>query len=224
MNGRCHLPEKQRLPNLRHVSHFFSTCPPLQEEWQGASIDIKAAHTRMLIKEEERGALLFQFENKTYAYRTPHFGAKTSAWHWGRVSRALLRLTHSLLYLRHAAWVYVDDFLFLFPKSTAHIQFALAIILLRIIGAPLSWKKLEFDSRIEWNGWSIQPAIMTAELPTFKLQKIITLIKTLCQTQCRKNLEKVIGIILWATSLVHHVRFLLATLYRDLYAIPATFF
>ena len=55
MNGRCHLPEKQRHPNLRHVSFFLSTCPPLQEEWQGASIDIKAAHKRMLIR-EERGA------------------------------------------------------------------------------------------------------------------------------------------------------------------------
>ncbi len=67
MNGCCHLPEKQRLPNLRHVSHFLSSCPPLQEQWQGASIDIKAAQKRMPIKENERGALLFQVENKTYA-------------------------------------------------------------------------------------------------------------------------------------------------------------
>ncbi len=74
MNGRCHLPEKQHLPNLRHVSGFFSTCPPLQEQWQGASIDIKAAHKRMRIKEEESGALLFQYEKKTYAYRCAHFG------------------------------------------------------------------------------------------------------------------------------------------------------
>ena len=59
MNGRCHLPEKQRLPNLRHVSYFLSTCPPLQEEWQGASINIKAAHKRMLIKEEEKGSTAF---------------------------------------------------------------------------------------------------------------------------------------------------------------------
>ena len=85
MNGRCHLPEKQRLPNLRHVSFFLSTCPPLQEEWQGASIDVKAGHKRMLVKEEERGALLFQFQNRTFAYRAAHFGAKTIAWHWGRV-------------------------------------------------------------------------------------------------------------------------------------------
>ena len=56
-----------------------SACPPIQEEWQGASIDIKAAHKRMLIGEEERGAFLSQFENKTYAYRTAHFGAKTNA-------------------------------------------------------------------------------------------------------------------------------------------------
>ena len=38
----------------------------------------------------------------------------------------------------------------------------------------------------------------------------------------QKNLEKIIGILLWAASLVHHVRFLLTSLYRDLYSIPAT--
>ena len=101
--------------------------------------------------------------------------------------------------------------------SNLHLQ----SFFLRIIGAPLSWKKLDFDSHIEWNGWSIQPVLMTAELPAFKLQKIISLIKDLCQTPCRKNLEKIIGIVLWATSLVHHIRFVLTTLYTDLYAIPA---
>ena len=172
MNGRCHLPEKQRLPNLRHVSFFLSTCPPLQDQWQGASIDIKAAHKRMLIREDERGALLFQFEKRLYAYRTANFGAKTS----GRVSGALLRLIHKLLYFRHAAWVYVDDFLFLFPSKTALIQFTLAILLLRILGPPLSWKKLEFDSSIEWNGWSIQPSTMTAQLPKFRLVYLFTIV------------------------------------------------
>ena len=38
----------------------------------------------------------------------------------------------------------------------------------------------------------------------------------------QKNLEKIIGILLWAASLVHHVRFLLTSLYRDLHSIPAT--
>ena len=52
--------------------------------------------------------------------------------------------------------------------------------------------------------------------------KITLLIGTLLQHPCRKNLEKIIGIILWATSMVHHTRFLLTSLYRDLYAIPAT--
>ena len=27
MNGRCHLPERQKLPNLRHISFFLSSCP-----------------------------------------------------------------------------------------------------------------------------------------------------------------------------------------------------
>ena len=114
----------------------------------------------------------------------------------------------------------MDDFLFLFPNSTAHIQFTPAVIFLRVLGAPLSWKKLEFDPTIEWNGWSIQPTLMTAQLPKFKFHKITTLIYTLLEHPWRKNLEKIIGIMLWATSMVHHTRFLLTSLYRDLYAIP----
>ena len=220
MNGRCHLPEKQRLPNLRHISFFLSSCPPLQEEWQGASIDIKAAHKRMPIREDERGSLLFKFDDRLFAYRSAHFGAKTSAWHWGRVSGALLRLLHSLLYFRHAAWVYVDDFFLLFPKSA--VQFTLAIILLRTIGTPLSWKKLEFDRTIDWNGRTIHPGTMIAQLPPSKQEKINSLITTVLQSPSRKNLEKIIGILLWATSLVHHVRFLLTSLYRDLYSILVT--
>ena len=207
MNGRCHLPEKQRLPNLRHISFFLSSCPPLQDEWQGASIDIKAAHKRMLIREDERGSRLFKFDGRLFAYRSAHFGAKTSGWHWGRVSGAILRLLHSLLFFRHAAWVYVDDFFLLFPKSTSAVQFTLAIILLRIIGAPLSWKKLEFDKTIDWNGWTINPGTMIAQLPSSKQEKIHSLIAAVLQSPSRKNLEKIIGILLWATSLVHHVRF-----------------
>ena len=109
-----------------------------------------------------------------------------------------------------------------FSSHAPPLQFTLSIILLQVIGAPLSWKKLEYDSSIEWNGWSIQPALMTAQLPQFKHEKINALIDALLQIPCRKNLEKIIGILLWATSLVHHVRFLLTSLYRDLYSIPAT--
>ena len=71
-----HIPERQRLPNLRHISFFLCFCLPLQEEWQGASIDIKAAHKRMLIREDERGSLLFKFNDRILAYRSAHFGAK----------------------------------------------------------------------------------------------------------------------------------------------------
>ena len=96
MNCRCHLPEKQRLPNLRHVSFFLSTCPPLQDQWQGASIDIKAAHKRKLVKMKEEPSY---FSSKIDFMLIPNctfWSTKTSAWHWGRVSGALLRLIHKL--------------------------------------------------------------------------------------------------------------------------------
>ncbi len=121
LNGNIYLVSVTFRNSYQRVHHY--------KQWQGASIDIKAAHKRMLIKEEERGALLFQFE-------TRHFGAKTSAWHGGRVSGALLRPLHKVMYFRHAVWVYVDDFLFLFLVSTAQVQFALAIVLLGLLGTP----------------------------------------------------------------------------------------
>ena len=63
---------------------------------------------------------------------------------------------------------------------------------------------------------------MLARLPPFKQEKITALITSLREHPSRKGLEKFIGIILWATSMVHHARFLLISLYRDLYSIPAT--
>ena len=59
---------------------------------------------------------------------------------------------------------------------------------------------------------------MTAQLLQFKHEKITALIDALLQNPCRKNLEKIIGILLWATSLVHHVRFLLTSLYCENHA------
>ena len=55
---------------------------------------------------------------------------------------------------------------------------------------------------------------MTASLPTFKVKKIHQLASNLTQQPCRKSLEKIFSALLWATSLVHHARFLLTSLYR----------
>ena len=152
----------------------------------------------------------------------PHstFWSKNQCLALGKSFRCHPSITPQIPIFRHAAWVYVDDFFFLFPESTAKIQYTLAIVLLRVLGTPLSWKKLEFDETIEWNGWAIQP--MLARLPSFKQEKITALITSLREHPSRKGLEKIIGIILWATSMVHHTRFLLTSLYRDLYSIPAT--
>ena len=54
------------------------------------------------------------------------------------------------------------------------------------------------------------------------MKRFLHLLTLFFKILVEKNLEKIIGILLWATSLVHHVRFLLTSLYRDLYSIPAT--
>ena len=121
-------------------------------------------------------------QKMTYAYRTAHFA--------GRVSAALVRLLHKIFFFRRAAWVYVDEVLFFFPSSTAPLRFAIAVICLRLIGAPLSWKKLEFGGLIEWNGRPINTMHTTASLPIFKAQKIQQLVPTCSNKLAEKTWKR----------------------------------
>ena len=150
--------------------------------------------------------------NRIYAYRSEHFGAKTSAWHWGRVSAALMRLLHGIFYFRHAAWGLCGWLLLPFSSINVFCP-------IRACNHPATRSRSSFvleEARIWFqflsgmDGQSIQPALMTAQLPLFKQAKSSLLIDTLLQNPCRKNIEEIIGILLWAPSLVHRVRFLLS--------------
>jgi len=129
----------------------------------------------------------------------------------------------SLLYFRHAAaWVYVDDFFLLFPKPTSAVQFTLAIILLRAIGAPLSWKKLEFDKTIDWNGWTIHPGTMIAQLPFSNQEKINSHYSSAPITFQEKPREDHRHSTLGYFTCPPCPLPILTSLYRDLYSIPVT--
>ena len=223
MNGRCHLPERQRLPNLRHIYFFLSSCAPLQEEWQGASIDIKAAHKRMLIREDERGSLLFKYWWPTLRISFSTLWSKNQCLALGSSFWSSAKTSTFFFVLQTCCLGLCGWFLSPFPEvnfgNSIHFWPSFYFALSGHLYPGRNWNSTK---RLDWNGWTIQPATMIAQLPSSKQEKTNSLIKTVLQSPCRKNLEKIIGILLWATSFVHHVRFLLTSLYRDLYSIPAT--
>ena len=170
---------------------------------------MKAAHKRMWVKEAE--GFLFQFEKQLYSCRTAHFGAKTSAWHWGRVTAALPRLIHLLIHKKKVCSMGLRGglLLHLCRESVAKVEVALGIILLKTLGAPPS-------DIVEWNGWRINVKKLNIELPgQDSLNHLLP-----PPTTTRKT-PQVYRLNLRATSLLRQT-LLLTPLYRDLYSLPAT--
>ena len=164
VNSRCHIPERATLPSAQDVMRVFplrNTTDPLV----GFSLDIKSAHKLVVIKESDRGLLGFTLDNDIYFYKVAPFGATFSAFHWTRMGSFILRCIHFLLWWSHAGFIYVDDFFFLFPKSVAWIMACICCIFAQVLNIPISWRKTEFGSRVQWIGNFILPLATSAYPP-----------------------------------------------------------
>ena len=56
----------------------------------------------------------------------------------------LLRMIHLLIWVAHAALLFVDDFFVAQDKSVLPATGAMICLFFQILGFPLSWKKLMF--------------------------------------------------------------------------------
>ena len=132
--------------------------------------------------------------------------------------------SHYIIFLKHLLWVYVDDFLAAFQKATAPLHLSLWIMLLLCIRLPISWSKCSIDDSIVWIGWRISFDTWCVELPEDKVHRILDQLATLSkQTKVKvKDLESIIGRLLWLTGLWRLLRPLLQPLYAALRDIPCT--
>ena len=86
LNGRCKIPERSTLPSAKDVLRTF----PIRNfsgDHMGFSLDIKSAHKRIVVREEEHGLLGFTLQGRLYFYKVAPFGATFSAAWWSRLGR-----------------------------------------------------------------------------------------------------------------------------------------
>ena len=146
---------------------------------------------------------------------------------FGHVSGGCTRgYFHRLCFLPHAAFLYVDDLLWIQETTIIGLSAAVIAILCLLTGLPISWKKCELGSCIVWIGWSFHIRSGFVSLPESKRQKLLDLLQKLqSSSHCsRKTLEKFLGLALWVTQLWPDMRIWLHNLYRDLHSIPASQF
>ena len=225
LNGRCIIPERSTLPTAKEVlcSYPLRNC---QKTLTGFSLDVKAAHKRVVLHPEECGLVGLSLEGRLFFYRVTPFGAVFSAFWWARLGGLLLRIFHHLIWLSHAGFLYVDDFLFFMEAHMMPLSATLLCIFCQLLGIPISWKKTAMNSAIDYIGWRFDFNAGIVTIPIEKIRKLRGYIEHLISQPrtTRKSLEKLIGLAMWITQLFPLMRIWIHYWYSDLYTIPATHF
>ena len=136
----------------------------------------------------------------------------------------MTRFLHLAIYVKHALWLYVDDFLLCQRWDVLPLTATFIIILLQLFGIPISWKKCDLAKEITWIGWKFHFSSGIVTLDINKRSKLIRLISSL-QHQSRvhkKDLERFIGLAMWITQLFTGMRPMLQYFYADLFSLSAS--
>ena len=152
MNPRCWVPERSTLPTCKDILRTF----PLSEfqgDHLGFSLDVKAAHKRIVLHPDEQGLVGFTLNDRLYFYRVTPFGAVFSADWWARLGGFLLRIFHRLIWWAHSGLLYVDDYFFTQCHDMMPISATMLCIFCQICKIPISWAKCELGSSLQWIGW-----------------------------------------------------------------------
>jgi len=225
VNQHCQLPETMVLPTIADVRATFSD-QTTGRDWTALSLDIRAAHKQVRLAEADQGLVAFAFQGALYHYKVAHFGGKFSAFWWSRVGSLLIRLLHAVLGAPHRLFIYVDDILLLSPTPHFGDHAWLTIVFLMILGTPISWKKAKLGFQISWIGWNINLDTMTVQLMHDKVNRLQELLQASLEAKAvtEKQMQQLLGMLIWFTSIAKYLRPHLAEIYKCLYSPPATLF
>ena len=217
------IPNHMTLPRISDVMDCAPDAMARQQMIQ-LTLDVSKAHRRILIAPKDGGMLCFHANGKLYRCVTLNFGARASGWYWGRVAGLMIRTSHALLSHGHALWQYVDDLLAWLDRISSPLWASLLVIFFLILGIPMSWHKAALDVEIDWIGWRISVLTWSISIPEEKLYKIVQQVRKITKStkESLKDMQSIVGRLLWLTSGWHFLRPLLIPLYRVLHHVPTT--
>ena len=222
-NSNCSVPERQCMPTVRDVTQSFPLRGPRSKQ-QCLSLDVRSAHKRVVIREEERGLLGFTLDNDIYFYRVAPFGAVFAQHWWGRLGSVILRLLHLLIWVSHCGFLFVDDYLFTQNSQALPLTESMICLFFQLFGIPLSWQKLQIGVEVEWIGWRLHFSAGAVYLSPERRFKLLGMVQCLLKNPrvSQKDLERFIGLALWACNLFPTMRSMLYYFYHDLYSPAAS--
>ena len=217
------IPNHMTLPRISDVMECAPDSMARQQMIQ-LTLDVSKAHRRILIDPKDGGMLCFHANGKLYRCITLNFGARASGWYWGRVAGLMVRTSHALLAHGHALWQYVDDLLAWLDRISSPLWASLLVVLFLILGIPMSWHKASLDVEVDWIGWRISVLTWSISIPEEKISRIVQQLRKFgdCTKVPLKDMQSIVGRLLWLTSGWHFLRPLLIPLYKAMHHIPTT--
>ena len=112
----------------------------------------------------------------------------------------------------------MDDLLAWLDRQTAPLWASALVILFLLPGIPMSWHKAALSQHVTWIVWPICVETSTVSAPQSNVDVILGQIQSLLDAYppIVKELQSVLGRLLWLTGAWHHLRPLLIPLYRAL--------
>ena len=125
----------------------------------GFKVDVKDAHRLIPVSPEDWHLLACRSERGSHVYvnTTGTFGVASAAYWWSRVATATIRGAHYVLGHELSAWLLLvaDDLAMLFHNGKMRESVLLVLVYLRVMGFPLSWKKLAGGEVLQWVGYEL---------------------------------------------------------------------
>lgn len=112
-------PASKRAEATEKPSALDAASADVGDDDLGLIVHVKSAHKQIRLREWEYGLVMFQFLHILYHYVVCHFGASFSDYWWARMGAFIHRLLHRVIIFRHAGHLFVDDWLWRFPRSVA---------------------------------------------------------------------------------------------------------
>ena len=98
-------------------------------------------------------------------------GGAFSAYWWARVGALLHRLGHQLLYVSHAGFLFVDDWLWLCSSHVAPLLASASLLFYAALGVPFSWHNMDWGTQLRWIGWDFDFTFGAVSIPSAKLDR-----------------------------------------------------
>ncbi len=159
LNSRTKPRDQDRCPTAADVKRVQREQSRTRQA-HGLAVDVKEAHRLPPVHRDDWRYLACRArtEGAIYIYMYGVFGFAASAYWWSRLGGAAVRLLHHLAPTSAELWILMmaDDVKIESTSSSSKLWILWAIIILRVLGVPLTWRKVQGGLELTWIGYSIQ--------------------------------------------------------------------